>query len=239
MAQSHRRYLWLMFIGTIVLLLAAYALVVWRSRHDTRQLLQHFERLDGTVEVQHIGPFGYRCSLFERFDLFPRVTEIIWLDMKAFEFDIEEVDELDLALARSISSQPYLVVLILPSPSVTDQVVKELSKSDSIAKLDVSSSKITDQSLHDLAQMKTLEDLHIDGTSITDDGLVDLSKSRSIKHLSLERTDVTIQGVSHLKQMQLDSVALHNTPAAEHDLTELKQVLPDVPMIYRGIFDDW
>jgi len=185
-----------------VLLLAAYALVIWRSGHETRQLVQTFEQLGGRVEIQHIGPFGYRSSLFERFDLFPRVTEIVWLDVA------EETQEFTPELARSISSQPYLEVLALLSPSVTDEVVEELSKSDSVQLLDISGSNISDQSLRDVSQMKSLEDLRITGTNISKNGLLYLSK------------------------MRLDSIALMETPVAEHSEAEIRTLLPNASSIF-------
>jgi Leucine-rich repeat (LRR) protein len=116
-------------------------------------------------------------------------------------------------IAKEIGRLTKLDRLFLSGSSISDGMMPNIIRVDSITNLWLSHTKITNRGIQGIGTMGNLRTLFIEKTSISDAAAKELSKSRTLEHLGVSRTKVTdifFEGITTIQSLQaLRLVGVH------------------------------
>ncbi|QEG15978.1 protein kinase domain-containing protein [Gimesia maris] len=101
---------------------------------------------------------------------------------------------------KHLQGMKQLESLTLSSTGITTTGLEQLTKHESLSKLDLTNCKITDSGLEHLQDLKNLRDLRLDLTPVSDAGLQHLYSLKKLENLDLRETKVTSQGIADLQK---------------------------------------
>ncbi len=101
---------------------------------------------------------------------------------------------------KHLQGMKQLETLTLSSTGITTTGLEQLTKHESLNKLDLTNCKITDSGLEHLQDLKNLRDLRLDLTPVSDAGLQHLYSLKKLENLDLRETKVTSQGIADLQK---------------------------------------
>ncbi|WP_232103766.1 protein kinase domain-containing protein [Gimesia algae] len=102
---------------------------------------------------------------------------------------------------KHLQGMKQLETLTLSSTGITTTGLEQLTKHESLSKLDLTNCKITDSGLEHLQDLKNLRDLRLDLTPVSDAGLQHLYGLKKLENLDLRETKVTPQGIADLQKV--------------------------------------
>lgn len=162
----------------------------------------------------------------------------------------EESSELSDAGVAVVADLPRLSDISIDNAAITDESLKQLSRSDTIRRIRVPRTQLTDRgveyllaapqlelldlvdcegisdaSLATIGQLPQLRNLRVSGSQITDQGLEHLSGLSKLAALGLQQTAVTDEGMAKLTALEsLKEVNLYGTPITDAALAPLAEL---------------
>lgn len=124
----------------------------------------------------------------------------------------------------ALAALPNLQTLHLPS-AIGDAGVEALSKSTSLADLDLSYCKISGKAIESLASLNTLHTLYVNDTGLGDDSAPEFKKIKALKVLFLNGTKLTDKCLEHLALDNLEHLELRDAKATEIGIARLRSKL--------------
>ena len=183
--------------------------------------------------------FGWRAQLARGVDERQAMMQAIARLGGRFSLDTDFIDAPNYGppqWLRSLIGEEYfsnIVSVNLGTTSISDEMVRDLSRLKHLQSLGIWHTRFDDDSLTSLARLRELETLDISQTDVTDEGLKQLRQFSSVRVLVIGGEQLTDSGLEPLKQMsQLTLLCIVGNQFSPTARQSLERALPDATVVF-------